>query len=129
MKRHLFFFVCFLFINFFTINVFAASVDPLPSWNDGNNKQSIIRFVNAVTDKNNTAFLPVANRIATIDNDGTLWVEKPMYTQFIFMFERIKTLAKTDPALAKNNAILPILQGKYDQLTDKDLQQLFLVIL
>ncbi len=124
MKRCLFISISFIFINFFTIKVFAAN-DPLPSWNDGNNKQSIIRFVNAVTDKNHSTYLEPSKRIATIDNDGTLWVEKPMYTQFIFMFERIKQLAKTDPALAKNKAILPILQGKYDELNLKDLQQLF----
>ena len=59
--------------------VFAA--DPLPSWNDGPAKQSIISFVEKVTTAGSPDFVPVSERIATFDNDGTLWCEQPLYFQ------------------------------------------------
>jgi hypothetical protein len=59
----------------------ATSVDPLPSWNDGATKQSILDFVAAVTREGSLEFVPPAERTATFDNDGTLWVEHPTYTQ------------------------------------------------
>ncbi len=67
--------------------------DPLPSWNEGTAKSEIINFVNTVTKKDDPMFVEKEQRIATFDNDGTLWVEYPMYTQFIFAFDRIKKLA------------------------------------
>ena len=84
-----------LIILFFITNAFAS--DPLPSWNEGSVKQSIIQFVNEVTDKTNQNYVPPENRIATIDNDGTLWLEQPMYTQVIFALDRIKELASQHP--------------------------------
>jgi phosphoserine phosphatase len=71
--------------------LFAA--DPLPSWNDGSTKQSILNFVAKVTKEGGPDFVPVAERIATFDNDGTLWVEQPIYTQVVFAVDRVKTLA------------------------------------
>lgn len=68
--------------------------DPLPSWNSGPIKKNIIAFVQQVTDKTNPNYVTPEERIATIDNDGTLWVEQPVYTQAIFAFDRVKTLAK-----------------------------------
>jgi len=86
---------------FINITIFATTtntpVDPLPSWNDGPNKQSIINFVKSVTDKKSQQFTPIAERIATIDNDGTLWTEQPLYPQGIFAVDRIKTLAPQHP--------------------------------
>ena len=70
-----------------------AQSDPLPSWNDGKAKQSILDFVTAVTREGSTDFVPAPERIATFDNDGTLWVEHPMYTQLAFGLDRVKTLA------------------------------------
>jgi len=58
-----------------------AQTDPLPSWNDGPAKQAIIKFVQATTTQGNPAFLPLGERIATFDQDGTLWVEHPIYTR------------------------------------------------
>src|SRR5436190_4642035 len=66
--------------------------DPLPSWNDGRAKQSILEFVAAVTREGSPNFVPMSQRIATFDNDGTLWVEQPMYTQLAFALDRVKAL-------------------------------------
>jgi len=77
-----------------------AAVDPLPSWNDGDLKNSIIDFVKNATDSGSTAYIPSNKRIATFDNDGTLWAERP-YVQELFAFYRIKQLLEKNPALAK----------------------------
>jgi len=78
----------------------AATGDPLPSWNDGANKQAIIDFVTQVTKKGSPRFVPVADRIATFDNDGTLWTEKPLYIHFLGIFSYMKAQMKADPSLA-----------------------------
>ncbi|MCG6971506.1 MAG: haloacid dehalogenase-like hydrolase [Desulfobacterales bacterium] len=75
----------------------AAQADPLPSWNDGKTKSAIVEFVQKVTDKSSPQFVPAAERIATFDNDGTLWPEHPMYTQLAFALDRIKALAPQHP--------------------------------
>ena len=75
----------------------AAQTDPLPSWNDGQTKQAIVEFVQKVTDKSSPQFVPQAERIATFDNDGTLWPSHPMYTQLVFALDRIKALAPQHP--------------------------------
>ncbi|HVP31848.1 MAG TPA: HAD family hydrolase [Myxococcota bacterium] len=74
-----------------------AQVDPLASWNDGPTKQAIVAFVSKATDEASPGFVPPAERIATFDNDGTLWVEHPMYTQLAFALERVKALAPKHP--------------------------------
>ncbi|MCH9655921.1 MAG: haloacid dehalogenase-like hydrolase [Planctomycetes bacterium] len=71
--------------------------DPLPSWNEGATKTAIIAFVTAVTDKDGKDYVKPSDRIATFDNDGTLWVEYPMYTQLLFAFDRVKELAPLHP--------------------------------
>jgi phosphoglycolate phosphatase-like HAD superfamily hydrolase len=75
----------------------AIGGDPLPSWNDGPNKQRITDFVRAVTTEGGQDFVPPAERIAVFDNDGTLWAEYPLYTQVRFVFDRIRALAPTHP--------------------------------
>jgi hypothetical protein len=75
----------------------AQSTDPLPSWKEGKTKQSILDFVAEVTRKDSPRFVPVAERIATFDNDGTLWAEQPMYFQLAFALDRIKALAPQHP--------------------------------
>lgn len=74
-----------------------SNANPLPSWTDGAAKQRIVDFVDAVTDKDSGDFVPVNQRIATFDNDGTLWSEKPTYFQLIFILDRIKLLAPEHP--------------------------------
>ncbi|MEZ5463496.1 HAD family hydrolase [Dokdonella sp.] len=71
----------------------AIASDPLPSWNDGASKQAIVSFVKKTTDESSTDYLPPAKRIATFDNDGTLWSEQPAYFQLLFMIDRVKQLA------------------------------------
>jgi hypothetical protein len=80
----------------FTATV-AGAQDQLPFWNDGPAKQAIVKFVQTTTDKSSPAFVPSAERIVTFDNDGTLWVEHPMYTQLAFALDRIKELAPQHP--------------------------------
>jgi phosphoglycolate phosphatase-like HAD superfamily hydrolase len=74
-----------------------AQTDPLPSWNDGSAKQSIIQFVKDTTDRSGPKWVAPENRIVTFDNDGTLWVEHPLYTQGIFALDRVKALAPEHP--------------------------------
>jgi len=74
-----------------------AQRDPLPSWNGGKAKQSILDFVAAVTREGSPDFVPVPQRIATFDNDGTLWCEQPMYVQLAFALDRVKALAPMHP--------------------------------
>lgn len=74
-----------------------SNTDPLPSWNAGTAKQAIISFVQNISDKNNAQYTLIPDRIATIDNDGTLWVEQPLYTQAIFAINRVKLLAPQHP--------------------------------
>ncbi len=75
----------------------AKPVDPLPSWNNGASKASIMQFVSSVTKKDGPYYVPVAERIATFDNDGTLWSEQPMYVQLAFALDRLKALAPQHP--------------------------------
>ena len=89
----------------------ALAQDPLPSWNDGTAKEAILYFVNAVTDKNSKDYVEPAERIATFDNDGTLWVESPMYTQFLFAFDRVKKLAPQHPEWKTKQPFKAVLEG------------------
>lgn len=71
----------------------TATTDPLTSWNKSTNKTDIINFVNAVTDEKSKDFVPVSDRVAVFDNDGTIWSEQPLYFQFFFAFDRVRELA------------------------------------
>ena len=75
----------------------AYAADALPSWNDGATKQAILEFVKTTTDPSSDDFVAVEDRIVTFDNDGTLWVEHPMYTQLAFALDRVKALAPQHP--------------------------------
>ena len=83
----------------------SAQTDPLPSWNDGAAKQAIIDFVKDTTTQGSPKFVPPAERIATFDQDGTLWVEHPMYSQVMYVLERVPALVKAKPELAKRRAV------------------------
>ena len=74
----------------------ARSIDPLPSWNNGPTKSAIMQFVKSVTKKGGPNFVPPAERIATFDNDGTLWSEQPI-AQLIFALDRVKAEAPKHP--------------------------------
>jgi hypothetical protein len=90
----------------------APAADPLPSWNEGPAKRSIISFVDRVTAEGSPDFVPVAERIATFDNDGTLWSEQPMYFQAFFIFDRIKVLAPQHPEWKDKEPFASVLRGE-----------------
>lgn len=88
-----------------------AQDDPLPSWNDGETKSAIIAFVESVTTDGSAHFVDEDDRIATFDNDGTLWVEQPMYTQLAFAFERVKAMADDHPEWKTTQPFQAVLEG------------------
>ena len=85
--------------------------DPLPSWNDGPAKKVILEFVAKVTKEGSADFVPVPERIATFDNDGTLWVEQPMYSQLFFALDRVKALAPQHPDWKNKEPFASLLKG------------------
>jgi hypothetical protein len=89
----------------------ALAADPLPSWNDGEAKQSIIEFVSTVSKQGSSDFVPVEERIATFDNDGTLWAEQPMYFQVLFAIDRVKALAPQHPEWKEKEPFASLLKG------------------
>ena len=89
----------------------ARAADPLPSWNDGPAKKSIVAFVEKVTKAGSPDFVPVAERIATFDNDGTLWCEKPVPVQLFFALDRVKTLAPQHPEWKDKEPFASLLKG------------------
>src|SRR5213083_1301461 len=88
-----------------------AQRDPLPSWNDGATKSSILDFVARVTTQGGPFFVPVEQRIATFDNDGTLWVEQPMYVQLAFALDRVKVVAPMHPEWKDKEPFASLLKG------------------
>jgi phosphoglycolate phosphatase-like HAD superfamily hydrolase len=82
----------------------AVGAEALSSWNDGPAKQGIVTFVNAVTQKGGKDFVPESERIAVFDNDGTLWSEQPIYTQFAFMLDQLRAAAPKHPEWKSNAA-------------------------
>lgn len=89
----------------------SASADPLPSWNDGPAKKAVIDFVAKVTKVGGADFVPVEARVATFDNDGTLWCEKPLPVQLFFALDRIKTLAPNHPEWKEKQPFKAVLEG------------------
>jgi len=93
---------------------FAATVhaqDPLPSWNDTASKKAIVAFVEKVTKEGSPNFVPPTERIATFDNDGTLWAEQPIYFQFAFALDRVKALAPQHPEWKTKEPFASLLKG------------------
>jgi hypothetical protein len=97
MKRYLSAIVCVSSVFMLASCASIQTQDPLPSWNEGASKQAIIQFVEDVHTEDSPGFVPKAERIATFDNDGTLWSEQPMYVQLAFVFDRVKALAPSHP--------------------------------
>jgi phosphoglycolate phosphatase-like HAD superfamily hydrolase len=94
----------------------AQTVDPLPTWNDGKTKQAILVFVKKVTTPGSADFVPAAKRIATFDNDGTLWPSHPMYTQLAFALDRIKALAPEHPEWKTKQPFKAVLDNDLEAL-------------
>src|SRR5947209_253021 len=89
----------------------ACAADPLPSWNDGATKKSITDFVAKVTEEGSPSFVPPEERIATFDNDGTLWCEQPVPVQLFFALDRVKTLAPQHPEWKTKEPFASLLKG------------------
>ncbi len=89
----------------------------LPSWNDGAAKQSILKFVERVTREGSPDFVPVPERIAVFDNDGTLWAEQPIYTQIFFTMDRVKALAPQHPEWKTQEPFASLIKGDARGLT------------
>ncbi|TAY08610.1 haloacid dehalogenase-like hydrolase (plasmid) [Rhizobium leguminosarum] len=96
-------------------SAFAQS-DPLPSWNDTASKVAIVSFVEKVTGQGSPDFVPETERIAVFDNDGTLWVEHPMYVQLAFALDRVKTLAPQHPEWKEAQPFKAALEGDMNAL-------------
>jgi phosphoserine phosphatase len=94
----------------------ARAQDPLPSWNDGPAKQAIIDFVKTTTTQGGPQFVRPEARVATFDQDGTLWVEHPMYTQVVYCLERVPVLVKEKPELAKVEPFKTVLSGNREAM-------------
>jgi len=114
---------------------FAAALgaqDPLPSWNDGPAKQAILQFVRDTTTESSPKFVPAAERIATFDQDGTLWVEHPMYTQVLFCLDRVPAIVAARPELKNVEPFKTVLTGDraaIARLPMKDLETLLVAAL
>jgi len=98
--------------------------DPLPSWKDGAAKDAVVQFVRKTTVAGGPEFVPASERIATFDQDGTLWVEQPLYAQVEFALERVKDVVRARPALANEEPFKTVLSGDraaMSRLTEEDL--------
>ena len=103
----------------------APSVtDPLPSWNDGPAKQAIVDFVKATTDSASPKFVPPEERIATFDQDGTLWVEHPLYSFVIYALDRVPAVVKAKPHLAKVEPFKTVMSGDREAIAKLSLRDL-----
>jgi phosphoserine phosphatase len=101
-----------------------AETTPLASWHDGPAKQTILDFVTATTDHANPNYVPPEDRIATFDQDGTLWVEHPMYSQVIYCLNRVPAVVKAKPELAKVQAFKTVLSGNWEAMAKLSLHEL-----
>jgi phosphoglycolate phosphatase-like HAD superfamily hydrolase len=110
----------------------ATSSNALPSWNEGPAKQAILNFVRDTTDQTGPKFVPPGERIATFDQDGTLWVEHPVYSQMMYCLDRVPVLAKQKPALKNVEPFKTVLSGDRDAIAKlplRDLERIILVTL
>ena len=89
----------------------SLAQEPLPSWNDTAPRKAIVAFVERVTKQGSPDFVPPAERIATLDNDGTLWAEQPLYFQLLFAIDRIKALAPQHPEWKDKEPYASLLRG------------------
>jgi len=102
--------------------------DPLPSWNDGPAKKAILDFIHATTDKSSSKFVPPEQRIATFDQDGTLWVEHPMYSQVVYCLDRVPAVVKAKPELANVEPFKTVLTGDREAIAKLPTDQLMKIL-
>ncbi len=103
--------------------------DPLPSWRAGEARRAILRFVDRVSTSASPEFVPPAGRVAVLDNDGTLWCERPAYPQASFILERLSTMAAADPDLATRPMIRALLAGDLEGARNEGMSELSDVLL
>jgi phosphoglycolate phosphatase-like HAD superfamily hydrolase len=105
---------------------------PLRSWNDGAAKQAILDFVRATTDQGSPKFVPPEDRVATFDQDGTLWVEHPIYSQVVYCLDRVAAVAEQKPELKKIEPFKTVLSGNREaiaKLSPHDLEAILVATL
>ncbi len=110
----------------------ATTTDPLPSWNDGPTKQTIIEFVQATTTQGRPTFVPPERRIAAFDQDGTLWVEHPMYSQVVYCLDRVPAVVAKKPELKNVEPFKTVLSGNREamaKLSMRDLEKILFATL
>ena len=105
-----------------------AQSDPLPSWNDGVAKSAINEFVHTTTDQASPKFVPLAERIATFDQDGTLWVEHPVYTQVVYCLDRVPAVVKEKPELAQVEPFKTVLSGNREAMVMLSMDDLLKIL-
>jgi len=105
-----------------------AQTDPLASWNDGAAKAAISEFVHATTDQSSPKFVPPEERIATFDQDGTLWVEHPIYTQVIYCLDRVPAVVKEKPELANAEPFKTVMSGDREAIAKLSMDDLLKIL-
>lgn len=103
--------------------------DPLPSWNEGTTKQAIISYVESISEPGTTDFIPETDRIATFDNDGTLWSEQPAYFQLFFALDQIREMAPEHPEWKSEEPFRSALAGDMKALGDQGLEGLLKIVM
>ena len=96
----------------------AQTVAPLASWNDGPAKQAIVNFVHKTTDRTSASYVAPEERIATFDQDGTLWVEQPAYTQLVYCMDRVPSVVAAKPELAHVEPFKTVLTGNREAIAE-----------
>jgi phosphoglycolate phosphatase-like HAD superfamily hydrolase len=110
-----------------TATIVHAQTDPLPSWYDGAAKTAIVEFVRATTTQGSPQFVPPAERIAAFDQDGTLWLEHPLYSQIVYCLDRVPDVVKAKPELAKVEPFKTVMSGNREamaKLSMRDLEKI-----
>ncbi len=116
-----------LLLTLFAATFALAQTDPLPSWNEGPAKKAIVDFVRATTTPGDPGFVPPAERIATFDQDGTLWVEHPVYSQLMYCLDRVPAVVKAKPELANVEPFKTVMSGNREaiaKLSTGDLEKI-----
>jgi len=106
----------------------VPQTDPLPSWNNGPAKQAIVQFVQTTTTQGSPKFVPEADRIATFDQDGTLWVSHPIYTQVVYALDRVPVVVKARPELANVEPFKTVLSGNLEVIAKLSDDNLFKIL-
>lgn len=116
-RNSIFFTICVLILCSLCTTSLKAT-DPLPSWNEGAVKQNILDFIRSTTNLTNPYYIPPEERIATFDQDGTLWVEQPIYTQVIYCLDRVPQLVEAKPELKDVEPFKTVLSGNHQAITN-----------